>query len=295
MTSPRQIPRHRWWHIAKRVYSEIGADRLTLAAAGVAFFSFLAIFPAMVALTSIWGLVADPTSVESQMASFIALLPEGARDLMLDQAVRIAGSSEASLGFGTALALAITLWSANKGMKGLLDGLNLAYDREETRGFVRNNMLTLVLTLGAILLTVTAIALVILVPVALNFVGFGGAARLAVDFLRWPLLAIMVLFALTVLYRIGPVDHDPGWRWASPGSVLATLLWLSASIGFSSYVANFGSYDRFYGSIAAVVILLIWFFISAFIVLLGAEVNAETERESTGSRDLRGAGAARNR
>jgi membrane protein len=287
LTSPREIPRRGWFQIAKRVWNEVGADRLSLLAAGVAFFAFLAIFPTLAALTAIWGLVADPAAVEAQIGWFATLLPEAGRGPILEQARSIASAPSSGLGLGTAVALALTLWSASKGMKGLLDGINLAYDKKETRGFFRNNALTLGLTLGAILLAAVAIALVVLLPLVLSLVGLGGFTGVLVSMVRWPLLAVVVLLGLAVLYRIGPVGHDVAWRWVTPGSILATTLWILASIGFSTYVANFGDYDKFYGSIATVVILLMWFFVSAFIVLLGAEVNAETERQSTGGESLR--------
>lgn len=277
---PREIPRAGWKHIALRVKDETGSDRLTLVAAGVAFYAFLALFPALAAIISVWGLFADPAEVQRQLASLEGVLPSAALQMLEGAATRIAASSPTSLGWGVAISLGLTLWSANKGMKGLLDAVNLAYDQGEDRGFLAKNAISLALTLGAVVVTVLAIAMVVAVPAALAAIGLGGITHWAISLGRWPILAALIIGAIAVIYRVGPNREDARWRWVTPGSVIATVLWLGASVLFSIYVANFGTFNETYGSVAAVAIMLMWFYLSAFMVLLGAEINAETEKQT---------------
>lgn len=276
----RDVPRAGWKDILLRTKAQIGKDRLSMIAAGVAFYAFLALFPALVAVISIWGLFADPAQVQQQIGQLSAALPSSARELIAQQATRIAQSSPTSLGWATAISLALTLWSTNKGMKGLVEGIGVAYDQPDERGFIEKNAVTLGLTLAAILFGLVVIGLIVAVPIVLAFIGLGGAAEWAIRLARWPLLAAAIIFGLTVIYRLGPDRDDPRWRWVTPGSVIAAVLWLAASIGFSIYVDNFGSFNETYGSVAAVAIMLMWLFISSFIVLLGAELNAEAEKQT---------------
>lgn len=264
-----------------RVKQEVAEDRLSLVAAGVAFYGFLALFPALAAIISIWGLFADPATVQQQIAQLSGVLPGSARDLISGAATRIAAGSPTGLGFGVAISLLLTLWSANKGMKGLVEGISIAYDEDPgKRGFFAKNGIALALTLGGIIMAIIAIGLVVGLPIALGFLGLGPTVETLIGLARWPLLALFVIVALAAIYRIAPPRDDAKWRWVSHGAIVATVLWLVASIAFSIYTANFGSFNETYGSVAAVAILLMWFFISAFIVLLGAEINAETEKQT---------------
>lgn len=261
-----------------RTRREAQRDHLTIISAGVAFYAFLAVFPALAAVISIYGLVADPQTVEQQLQAIGGAVPGGVRDVLGSQLRRVAGASSGALGWGFAASLFLALWSANKGMKGMIEALNVAYDQDEKRGFFKLNALSLLLTLGAVLTAVIAVFVVVAIPPLFGLVGLGGAARVAIDILRWPVLLGFVLVGLGLLYRLGPSREGPQWKWVTPGSALATVLWLAVSIAFSVYVANFGSYDKTYGSLGAVVILLIWLYLGSLVILFGAELNAEAER-----------------
>ncbi len=277
---PRALGKSGWKDTLGRVRGEIRRDNLTMVAGGVAFYAFFALFPALAAIVAIYGLVADPQEVQQQVQALGGAVPAGVRDIVQQQLDRVASGSRAALGWGLVASLLITLWSANKGMKGLVDALDIVYDAKDERGFLKKNGLTLLLTLGAIVAAVAVIALVVAIPPVLNALGLGGGGRVLVQVLRWVLLAGLLLFGLSVLYRFGPHRHQPKWRWVSPGAVAAVLLFILASVAFSIYVASFGSYGKVFGSLAAVAILLMWMYIGAFAVLLGGELNAEAERQT---------------
>jgi membrane protein len=255
-------------------------DNVTLLAAGVAFYAMLAIFPAIIAVVTVYGMVADPAQVESQVSEFAKSLPSGADQLLTTQLENVTSAGRQSLSIGLVLSLLAVLWSASSGVQGLVKGLNLVYDERESRGFLKLRGLSLLLTLGAILMAVVAIALVAVFPAVIGDLGLGQAGELAASIARWVVLALLVLSALAVLYRHAPDRANPRWRWVSGGAVVALVLWLLGSIGFSWYVDNFGKYNQTYGALAAVIILLLWLFLSAFVVLLGAELDAETERQT---------------
>lgn len=278
-----------WRDTALRTGRQVKGDHLTIVAAGVAFFAFLAIFPALAAMVSIYGLVADPMQVEQQIASMRGVLPAEAADMIGQQLQRIVSGSSQTLGWSLILSVVLGLWSANKGMKGLVEGLNIAYDSQETRSWFKRTAIQLMLTLGAIVAGLVAIALVVALPAVLSFLGLGGGMRIAVEAVRWILIAGLVVVGLGIVYRVGPSRKSPGWRWITPGAVIAAVLWLIGSVLFSVYVANFGSYAETYGALAAVVILLLWFYLTAFAVLLGAEVDSEAAKKRRGSA-RRGAG-----
>jgi membrane protein len=277
---PRELGARGWRDTLVRVRREAKRDNLSIVGAGVAYFAFLAIFPALGALVSLYGLVADPAQVEQQVSSLRGVLPAAAVDLVGSQLHRLAGGSTGALSWGLALSVALALWSANKGVKALVQGLNIAYDEDEDRSWIKRVATTLGLTLGGIVAGALAIALVVALPAVLGFVGLGSSARLAVEIVRWIVIVALLIVALAVVYRFGPARDAPRWRWISPGAVVAAVLWLIGSVLFSIYVSRFGSYAETYGALGAVVILLIWFYLTAFVVLLGAELNAEAERQT---------------
>jgi membrane protein len=280
-TTPRQIPRPGWRDIALRVKEKVGKDNVSIVAAGVAFYALMAIFPALIALISLYGWFADPMQVEQQTAFLAGVLPQNVQSLLSTQMKDIARHAESTLGIGALAGFLVTLWSASKGIKTLFTALNIAYDEEEKRGFISLNALALVMTLGALVFGIITLALVAVLPALLGQLGLQAIARVAVSLVRWPLLAVAVIVALAVLYRYGPSRDQPQWTWVSGGAIVATVLWLVASILFSVYVANFGSYNQTYGSLGAVVVLLTWLYLSAFIVLMGAELNSEMEHQTT--------------
>lgn len=277
---PTELGKTGWIDTLKRVRAEAKNDNLALIAGGVAFYAFLGMFPALAAIAAIYGLVAEPAQVQQQVQSLGGVLPSGVQDIVRTQLQRVSQTSSSTLGWGVAVSIALALWSASKGTAGMIKALNVAYDEEEKRGFFKLKGVTLLLTLGAILAVVLAVALVVALPAVLGFLGLGSGARVAIQIARWVLLVALVVAGLSVLYRLGPSRDAPRWQWTSPGAILALVLWLAASVAFSLYVSNFGSYNATFGSLAAVAILLLWFFISAYVVLLGAEVNAEAERQT---------------
>jgi membrane protein len=241
-------------------------DNVSLLAAGIAFYAMLAIFPAIIALVTIYGMVADPAQVESQVGEFAKSLPAGADQLITEQLKNVVNAGQQSLSIGLALSLLAVLWSVSSGVQGLVKALNVVYDERETRGFVKLRGLSLLLTLGAIVVAVVALILITVFPGVVDNLELGQAGKLAASVVRWVVLALLVLVAR--------------WRWVSGGAVVALVLWLLGSIGFSWYVDNFGKYNQTYGALAAVIILLLWLYLSAFAVLLGAELDAETERQT---------------
>jgi membrane protein len=278
-TSPTQIPAAGWKQVVKRAWAEAKADNVPMLAGGVAFFAFLSLFPALIALISVWGLVTSPQQATQQVEDLMAGFPAEAREIVAGQLESVA-SQQGGLGVGLVVSVLLALWSASGGTANLIKAVNIAYDEEETRGFVKLRGLALLLTLGAILFVIVAVGLVAVVPAVLDAIGLGVVGTVLAQAARWILLVVVVAVALAVVYRFAPDRDDPKLSWASLGAVVATVLWLIGSIGFSLYVSNFGSYNETYGAIAGVAILLLWLFLTAYIVLLGAEINAETERQT---------------
>lgn len=276
-SNPLAIPVRGWKQVLIRTKNQIESDHVTIVAAGVAFFSFLAIFPALAALVSLYGLWADPATVELHFAKLASVIPGEARAILTESLKSFSASSDQTLGWGAALSLILALWSAKKGTSGLIEGIGIAYNEKDQRGFIKRTLISLVFTLGAVVAVIISIPLVVLLPAALDKLGLSPLAQLSVHLLRWVVLTCLVLAGLAVLYRFAPDRKHAKWSWVSAGSILASILWLAASGAFSFYASNFGSYDKTYGSIAAVIILMMWLFLSATIVLIGAELNGQLE------------------
>ncbi len=278
--TPTQIPTRGWKDILWRVWEEIGQDRVMAVAAGVTFYGLLAIFPAIAAFVSLYGLVADPAEIEGHLTAISTVLPGGAIQIVGEQVKRIASQGEGSLGFGFVAGLAVALWSSNAGMKAIFDALNVVYDEEEKRGFIKLNIQSLLFTVGAIVFLLTAIVATAVLPHLFDFIGLGQALEWTLAILRWPLLLVLVVLGLAALYRWGPSRDKAEWKWVTPGSLVAAVLWLVGSMLFSWYAANFGSYNETYGSLGAVVGFMTWMWISTIVILLGAELNAEMEHQT---------------
>lgn len=279
--TPTEIPAIGWKDIALRVKDEIASDHVGLIAAGVAFYALLALFPALTAIMALSGLVLEPAEVTAQLENLTQLMPQQAAQIILDQAVAVAGSEQGGLGAAFIIGLLLAIYSASKGMGSLIEGLNVAYDEEESRGFVKKTLWTLGLTVFLILGLLLGLVAALAVPAILNIVKFPAWLETTLALSRWVILALMTVFGLAVLYRYGPSRDDAEWKWLTPGTVAACVIWIAASFGFSIYVSNFGSYNESFGSMAGVIILLMWLWISAFIVLLGAELNAEIEAQTS--------------
>jgi membrane protein len=277
---PSDIPKRGWIDIAKRVKSEAKDDNLSLLAGGVAFFSMLSLVPGLVALVSLYGLFADPADVEDQVRDVTKALPSEARELIVDQLTSVVETSSTGLGITAIAGLALALWSASAAVKHLIGAVNVTYDERETRGFVKVRGLSLVLAVGAALFLVGAIALIAIVPAALGDSDLASGARTAANVLRWPLLVIAMFVGLAIVYRLAPDRDDPKWRWVSWGAVVATIGWLVASVLFSVYASNFGKYNETYGSLGAVIVLMVWLYLTALLILVGSEINAEIEHQT---------------
>ena len=277
---PTRIPYRGWKDIALRVYEEADRDNLSIVAAGVAFYAFMSLFPALASVVSLYGLLVDPQTVASQMDALATLMPPDARSMLHEQLGRLAGSSTGALGFGFVLGLVLTLWAATSGTKTLITACNIAYNERERRGFFKVNAMALGLTVLLLAFLIVAMTLVAALPVIVNALPLPSWLSWTLRLLRWPLLFGMVVTALAVLYRYAPSRDEPRWTWASPGALMAAALWLLGSIAFSVYVSNFGNYNKTYGTLAAVVVMQLWLLITAYAVLIGAEINAETERQT---------------
>lgn len=278
--TPADIPLRGWRDVVLRVYNNITKDRVITIAAGVTFYSLLAMFPAIAALVAIYGLFADPATISSNLDSLSGLLPEGAIDVIHEQMTQIASRGRGTLGLAFATGLLVSLWSANAGIKSLFDALNLVYDEEEKRGLIKLNLVSLTFTVAAIMFVLFGIATVVVLPVALNYIGLGGAAHLIFRIGRWPILFVLVALVLAFIYRYGPSRSKPKWRWVTRGSAFAALAWIAGSVLFSWYAANFGSYNQTYGSLGAAIGLMIWLWLSTIVILVGAELDAEMEHQT---------------
>jgi membrane protein len=278
--APGPRSRRRWRDILWRVWERLTTNHLSILAAGVAFYGFLSLFPGLVALVSIYGLIADPAAVEQHLDALGSLLPDAAWRLVNDQLQAITAHSGTSLSFTLVVSLAFAWWSAASAMKALMEALNIAYGETERRGVVLFNIEALLLTLGAMVVMILALVGVVVVPIVLQFLdslGLPQQVGTLVAFARWPVLALFIMLGLAVLYRLGASRVGARWRWVSWGAVTTTTLWLIGSALFSYYVSAFSSYDRMYGSLAAVVVLMLWLELSAFLIILGAQLNAELE------------------
>ncbi|MBW7849679.1 MAG: YihY/virulence factor BrkB family protein [Rhodospirillales bacterium] len=277
---PTEIPLRGWWDIFWRVKRETGRDNLSIVAAGVAFHAIFALFPALAAIVSLYGLVADPAEVERQLGLLEGVVPADVHRLIGDQLNALATTSGTALSLSLAFSVLLALWSATRGTNAIIAAANIVFEEEEKRGFFKLTAVSLALTLGGVLFAVTALIFVAVLPAVVGLLDLGGLGRLIISLVRWPILGLLVIVGLGLVYRYAPSRETAKWRWVSWGAVTATLLWLIASILFSLYVANFGSYNETYGSMGAVIVLLAWLYVSAYVVLIGAELDAEMERQT---------------
>ena len=270
-----------WKQISIRVLREINNDNVGVIAAGVAFFSLLAIFPLITACLSIYGYFADPATVQEMLSSVSRVMPSEAWVLLNEQITSVVQAPDARLGVGIALGLLVALYSAGSGIRAVMRAMNVAYGEIETRSFAKFYALAASMTLSTIVFLWIALAVIIGVPALLTVLRLDGLAAVVTQALPWVLLMALFAFALGVLYRFGPSRRPAKKRWVYPGIIFTSITWLAISAAFSFFVANFGSYNATYGSLGAVIILLIWFWLTAFVVIVGAELNAEMERQTS--------------
>jgi membrane protein len=277
---PGRISKPGWKDIIMRVAARIGPEHISIMASGMAFYAFLAVPSALTALVALYGLAFDPSAVQAQVASMKGVIPDEALKLITDQLTAVTSSSSSKLSVSFAIALAVAIWGAQSAMSTMITALNVAYNQEEKRGIIRFYATSIAFTLAAIVLMVISIALVAVLPAIIGLLPLGDTGRLLAAALRWPVLLFLIVTGLAMIYRYAPCRAEPRWRWVSPGAIVATVLWLAGSALFSVYVERFASYNKTYGSLGAVAILLIWFYLGAFSVLLGAELDAEIERQT---------------
>ena len=278
--SPEEIPAAGWKDIVWRAWAEISDQNLFLIAGGVTYAVLLALFPGLAALVSIYGLAFDTAQIEKQVAALSGVLPAQTQELLSQEMHSLVEGSTGALGAAAVIGLLLALWSASRGMSGLITAINIAYEEKERRSFLRFNLIALGLTLGVVVGGVLAIALIAVLPAAVQLLTVGSATKWLLLLVQWPLLIILVMAGLALLYRFGPDRDKPQWRWVTPGAIAATVFWVVASIGFTFYVGNFNNYNKTYGSLGGVVVLLTWLYLSSLVVLLGAVINAQSERQT---------------
>jgi membrane protein len=277
---PLQIPWKGWYDILWRTYREMQTDRLLSIAGGVSFFALLAIFPAITALVSAYGLFFNPGTIVDDIGQLNDVVPVTVLTIVHEQATRIASNSGQTLSLGLVLGILISLWSAMGGVKAIIDALNVIYEQRESRSLIKLNVVALIFTLFGFATFLLAMAAIVVLPLVLSPIGLGSLAETITRIARWPVLLIFLLFGLAILYRYGPDRRAARWQWVSVGSVFAALTWFAASFLFSWYLTNFANYNATYGSLGAVVGLMTWLWISTIVVLLGAELNAEIEHQT---------------
>lgn len=278
--TPVDIPASGWKDIAYRAFQGIAANRLMAMSGGVAFFALMSLFPGIATVVSLYGLIANANTIADHVDLLSGFLPTGALQLIRDQVLLVVEKGNNALSVAFLVGLVVGLWSANSGVSALFDALNVVYGEKEKRSLMMFYATTLAVTLGCSAFVAMALAGVVILPAALVLIGVHSSTEALLQVLRWPVLMAMIVVLLSIVYRIGPSRRDAKWRWVSPGSILAAILWVGASMVFSSYVTAFDSYNRIYGSLGAVVGFMTWTWLSIFIVLLGAQVNAEMEHQT---------------
>jgi membrane protein len=278
--APSQIPRRGWKDVLYRLWGQITEDHVGLIAAGVAFYSLLALFPMLAAFVSLYGLIASPAEIERHFDLMAGILPSAGIDIMRQQLVALASQEAPKLGLVFVGALAFSLWSANRGIASMFEAMNIAYGESERRSYIKLNAITLAFTFGFIVFLVLALIAIAVVPPLLQSLWIGKAAQWLLSLSRWPILLLLVITANAIVYRYGPSREKARWQWISWGSSVSAILWLLASAAFSFYAANFASYNETYGSMGAVVALMTWIWLSAYIIIAGAELNAELEHQT---------------
>ncbi|MBR1328482.1 membrane protein [Bradyrhizobium ottawaense] len=278
--SPLEIPWKGWKDIFWRTYQRIDEDRLLATAGGVVFFGLLAIFPAVTALVSSYGLFADPKTISANLQTLATMLPEGSFQIVEEQVARVVSHGSTTLGATFLFGLVLAIWSANAGVKAIFDALNVAYEEREKRSFIKLNMVSLAFTVGGIVALLVMVGLVVAFPLALNHLGMAPESKLIVALARWPLMFLVVLVVLAILYRFAPSRDAPRWQWLSLGAVIAAILWIAGSALLSWYLSEFANYNATYGSLGAAIGLMTWMWMSAIVIMFGAELNSEIERQT---------------
>ncbi len=269
-----------WWQITKRTYVRQNAHDLSLVSAGVAFYFLLAVFPLLTAVISLYGLLVTPEQLHSHMAHLIDVVPADSRYIIEEQLTKLTENSNTTLSWGVMLSLLITTWSSSKGSNALITACNITYNEKEGRAFLWGLVARMVLTVAIIAFVIVALLCISVLPEVLSYVAGTALDEKAAMWVTWPVIIFLFNVALAALYRYGPHRRPAKWRWVTAGSLFASIFWVVASYAFSMYLNAFASYSKTYGSLGGIVILLMWFYLSAYIILLGAELNSATEYQT---------------
>lgn len=272
---PFSLQPKEWFEVIKEVKNEIGADKVSVVSAGVAFYAFLALFPTIMAIISIYGWTTDAQEVENQLQELASMMPKEAFQVLQERIQKFLQVHHQQFSWGAIFGLLLSIWSANKGTNGLLVGVDIAYDTEKDHNIFKQYAMAIAFTIGGVAMLILSMILIVGFPAVLHNIGLPNYLADLISWLRWVILALLVILFLCLVYKFAPARRQPKTRWVVPGAIFSTVVWLIASIGFSYYVSNFGNYGEVYGSISAVVVLLLWLYITCFIILLGAEINTE--------------------
>jgi membrane protein len=277
---PKEIPAQGWRDILARVRTEIGSDHVSLVSAGLAMYALLAVFPALTAAIAIYGIFASPADVIEHMRRFSGILPPGTWELFSRQLQTLASQAQGSLSVTAGAGILVALWGARAGMSALMVATNIAYAEAEKRGFIKQTLLSLAFTLAAIVAFLLVLTIGVILPIVLEVLGTSEWAQWLVAALRWFGLWAAAALGLAVLYRYAPSRRPARWHWVLWGSAIAAALWIIVSVGFAVYVRTFATYGKTYGALGGVIVLLMWFYLSSFTIVVGAEINAEMERQT---------------
>lgn len=279
-TRPGDIAWRGWWDVLWRVKDQLDADNVSIVAGGLALFALLAVFPSLAAAVAIYGIVASPDAIAAQMQSFTGLLPPATVEILQNQLNQLVSQRNQTLSIGVIVGIALAMWSARKGMVALITAVNVAYNEHDRRSFVMRMVMSLTFTICGVLGFVVMVLIGVAVPIVLAFIPLGSAMEWVLLGVRWALLWAITVFALSLLYRFAPHRTRPRWEWVNAGSIIAATMWLLGSAMFAVYVRNFNSFGEAYGAIGGVVVMLMWFYVSAYVIILGAEINSELERQT---------------
>lgn len=277
---PGDITWRGWWDVMWRVQAQLDADNVSIVAGGVALFALLAVFPSLAAAVAIYGLVASPEAITAQIQAFSGMLPAATLQILQSQLQNLISQRSETLSVGVVVGILVAMWSARKGMVALITAVNVAYNEHDRRSFLHRLLLSFTFTVCGVVGFVVMVLIGVAVPIVLAFIPLGTATQWVLLAIRWALLWIIAVFALSTLYRFAPHRTRPRWEWVNAGSVIAATLWLLGGVLFAIYVRNFNSFGEAYGAIGGVVVMLMWFYVSAYVVILGAEINSELERQT---------------
>ena len=280
--APWKIPPRAWWEILKRVYTAMSGNHLGLLSAGVAYYAFLSIAPLLAAVVLTYGLIGDPSLVQRHMAAIITVVPRDAAQIINDQLIGVVSAAKGTTGLGLVMALALAVYGATRAATAIMEALNIVYASKESRGIIALYRVSMGITFSAVLVVVAGVVTATIIGLVQKLLtGWGGGVIFAIKMATWVCAGLLASTIFALIYRFGPHRRKAQWQWLTVGSVTATLFWLLVTLGVSFYVSRFGNYNETYGSLGAVVVLQLWLFVSAYVVLLGAQTNAEAERQTS--------------